>query len=125
MGSASGPVIIIVLVVVALVIAGGVVLVARAKGMMCFGEKAEQLDEEKEAFDDAEKGKLAGETEKSKTPDKNPLQQKLRPKTKTRKTKRRKNPMALTRRFESLQKNTVRLIYRQLKNLESRVGENQ
>lgn len=33
--------------------------------------------------------------------------------------------MALTRRFESLQKNTVRLIYRQLKNLESRVGENQ
>jgi len=71
--SASGPVIIIVLVVVALVIAGGVVLVARAKGMMCFGEKAEQLDEEKEAFDDAEKGKLAGETEKSKTPDKKPI----------------------------------------------------
>merc|ERR1712047_141076 len=70
---ASGPVIIIVLVVVALVIVGGVVLVARAKGMMCFGEKAEQLDEEKEAFDDAEKGKLAGETEKSKTPEKKPI----------------------------------------------------
>merc|ERR1712004_583501 len=64
--SASGPVIIIVLVVVALVIVGGVVLVARAKGMMCFGEKAEQLDEEKEAFDDAEKGK-------SKTPEKKPI----------------------------------------------------
>merc|ERR1712004_897549 len=62
--SASGPVIIIVV---------GVVLVARAKGMMCFGEKAEQLDEEKEAFDDAEKGKLAGETEKSKTPEKKPI----------------------------------------------------
>ena len=40
---------------------------------MKISEKAEQLDEEKEAFDDAEKGKLAGETEKSKTPDKKPI----------------------------------------------------
>ena len=37
--------------------------------------KAEQLDEEKEAFDDAEKGKLAPETETktTKTPDKKPI----------------------------------------------------
>jgi len=71
--SAGGPVIIIVLVLVALIIVVGIVAIARAKGMMCFAEKSEQLDEEKEAFDDAEKGKLAAETEKTKTPDKKPI----------------------------------------------------
>jgi len=82
--SAGGPVIIVVLVVVAIIIVGGVVLVARAKGMMCFADKSEPLDEEKEAFDDAEKGKLAGETEKAtKTPDKKPITEQTETKPET------------------------------------------
>ena len=93
---------------------------------MKISEKAEQLDEEKEAFDDAEKGKLAGETEKSKTPEKKPITAETETKNEDAENKEeKKSNGAHTPVWISPSKNTVRLIYRQLKNLESRVGENQ
>ena len=88
-------------------------------------EKAEQLDEEKEAFDDAEKGKLAGETEKSKTPDKKPITAETETKNEDAENKEEKKSNGAHTPVWISSKNTVRLIYRQLKNLESRVGENQ
>ena len=51
---------------------------------MKISDKSEPLDEEKEAFDDAEKGKLAGETEKAtKTPDKKPITEQTETKPET------------------------------------------
>jgi len=50
----------IVIVVVAIIIIAGITIVARAKSILCFKAKSgEPLEEEKEAFDDPEKGKLA------------------------------------------------------------------
>lgn len=73
--SANGPVIGIIILVVIIILVGGIVVIARAKGALCFAAKSgEPLEEEKEAFDDAEKGKLApsgGEPVKA-TPDKKP-----------------------------------------------------
>lgn len=73
--TASGPVIGIIILVVIIILVGGITVIARAKGALCFGAKSgEPLEEEKEAFDDAEKGKLApsgGDQVKS-TPDKKP-----------------------------------------------------
>merc|ERR1711881_721784 len=50
----------IVVVVVVIIIIAGITIVARAKSILCFKAKSgEPLEEEKEAFDDPEKGKLA------------------------------------------------------------------
>merc|ERR1712228_608198 len=73
----SGAVIGIVILVVIIILVGGIIVIARAKGALCFGAKSgEPLEEEKEAFDDAEKGKLAPSTENvqvvTKTPEKIP-----------------------------------------------------
>merc|ERR1712228_1032237 len=74
----SGAVIGIVILVVIIILVGGIIVIARAKGALCFGAKSgEPLEEEKEAFDDAEKGKLApsaGDEVKvvPKTPEKKP-----------------------------------------------------
>jgi len=74
----TGPVIGIVILVVIIILVGGIIVIARAKGALCFGAKSgEPLEEEKEAFDDAEKGKLApsaGDEVKvvPKTPEKKP-----------------------------------------------------
>ena len=52
--------------------------------LLKISDKSEPLDEEKEAFDDAEKGKLAGETEKAtKTPDKKPITEQTETKPET------------------------------------------
>jgi len=52
----------IVIVVVVIIIIAGITIFARAKSILCFKAKSgEPLEEEKEAFDDPEKGKLAEE----------------------------------------------------------------
>jgi len=74
----TGPVIGIVILVVIIILVGAIIVIARAKGALCFGAKSgEPLEEEKEAFDDAEKGKLAPSTGENvqvvtKTPEKIP-----------------------------------------------------
>jgi len=65
--SAGGPVIGIVVLVVIIILIAGITLFLRAKSLACFAAKSEPLEEEKEAFDDPEKGKLAEDT---KTPEK-------------------------------------------------------
>jgi hypothetical protein len=74
--SANGPVIGIIILVVIIILVGGIAVIARAKGALCFAAKSgEPLEEEKEAFDDAEKGKLApsgGSEPVKSTPDKKP-----------------------------------------------------
>merc|ERR1712020_94144 len=60
--SANAPVIGIVILVVIIILIAGITILARAKSMLCFKAKSgEPLEEEKEAFDDPEKGKLAEE----------------------------------------------------------------
>merc|ERR1712203_415246 len=64
----------IVIVVVIIILIAGITILARAKSMLCFKAKSgEPLEEEKEAFDDPEKGKLAEEPVKA-TPDKKPAE---------------------------------------------------
>jgi len=72
--SANAPVIGIVILVVIIILIAGITILARAKSMLCFKAKSgEPLEEEKEAFDDPEKGKLAEEPVKA-TPDKKPAE---------------------------------------------------
>jgi len=68
----------IIILVVIIILVGGIAIIARAKGMWCFAAKSgEPLEEEKEAFEDAdaEKGKLApsGDDQVKPTPDKKPV----------------------------------------------------
>lgn len=91
--SANGPVIGIVILIVIIILVGGITLMARAKGALCFGAKSgEPLEEEKEAFDDAEKGKLApsGEQPVKATPDKKP-EVETKPETEENKEEKKSN----------------------------------
>jgi len=92
----SAPVIGIVILVVIIILVGGVVVIARAKGALCFAAKSgEPLEEEKEAFDDAEKGKLAPSNEVTnvqvtKTPEKK-VEAETKPETEENKEEKKSN----------------------------------
>jgi len=93
----NGPVIGIVILVVIIILVGGVIVIARAKGALCFGAKSggEPLEEEKEAFDDAEKGKLAPSTvdvQVKSTPEKKPeVAPETKPETEENKEEKKSN----------------------------------
>merc|ERR1711971_1381662 len=93
----SAPVIGIVILVVIIILVGGVVVIARAKGALCFAAKSgEPLEEEKEAFDDAEKGKLAPSTEVTnvqvtKTPEKKLVEEETKPESEENKEEKKSN----------------------------------
>merc|ERR1712029_1088409 len=92
----SGAVIGIVILVVIIILVGGIIVIARAKGALCFGAKSgEPLEEEKEAFDDAEKGKLAPSNEVTnvqvtKTPEKK-VEAETKPETEENKEEKKSN----------------------------------
>jgi len=90
----TGPVIGIIILVVIIILVGGIIVIARAKGALCFGAKSgEPLEEEKEAFDDAEKGKLApstGDVQVTKTPEKKP-EAETKPETEENKEEKKSN----------------------------------
>jgi len=74
----------IVVVVVVIIIIAGITIFARAKSILCFKAKSgEPLEEEKEAFDDPEKGKLAEDVKP--TPEKKAIVEETIPTTETKK----------------------------------------
>merc|ERR1739838_1186078 len=93
----AGPVIGIVILVVIIILVGAIIVIARAKGALCFGAKSgEPLEEEKEAFDDAEKGKLAPSTDVTnvqvtKTPEKKLVEEETNPEAEENKEEKKSN----------------------------------
>merc|ERR1712141_624101 len=95
----------IVIVVVVIIIIAGITIFARAKSILCFKAKSgEPLEEEKEAFDDPEKGKLAEEVKP--TPEKKAIVEETTT-TETKKPeseeKEEKNQTEHTRLFEKFE----------------------